>query len=134
LNSRPSTPEPNDEVILDLKNYFNGSVGFTLTSSQDHVVRANDSMIIPTSAWIVFPEGYLGRTVSGPAIKNHPAVRVDLSKPMEEVQGKVNLQVTNASDEDLVIKHGSFVANLIWVKEKRNADLETPLTHSQSDE
>lgn len=105
------------EKVPEPTRIVNAAIGYVLTSTEDKVVKGRTRETIQTTLWIVFPDGYLGRTIPGPSLSDRPEVSVNLDYSMEEIKGNIPLAVSNPSDEELVISIGDQIADLTWVKE-----------------
>lgn len=89
------------------------AAGYDLASAYDDVVPAQDKALIKTDLAIAVPSGYYGRIAprSSLAWKNH--IDVGAGVIDEDYRGNVGIVLFNHGANDLFIKKGDRVAQLI---------------------
>lgn len=92
------------------------SAGVDLYSVEDAVVHAFDRVLVKLGIAVMCPEGYYGRLAprSGLALKS--GLHVLAGVVDADYTGELGVLLFNCSDQDVKIRHGDRVAQLICEK------------------
>lgn len=94
---------------------YPGDAGLDITASQDRLVPAKGSCVVPTGTRISVPYGNVGMLKSRSGLSVNHKLEVGAGVIDNGYTGEVLVHLYNHSDEDYYIKSGDKIAQLLTI-------------------
>ena len=107
---------------LPLPSYAtSGAAGMDLRASEDVVLGAGERLAVPTGLVVALPEGYEGqvRCRSGLALRHGLSLVNGVGTIDSDYRGEVKVLMVNLGSEEVVLKRGERVAQMVVVAVER---------------